>query len=133
MMLAVPPATAAARALAVAAAAGDLAAAETHPPVTRTPANAATASTDTNRVLCMTRLPLHQGDDWVALTAGSRPSGEPELPFARAGVADHVRLWVQLNDCAVRRLSVREGLIEKPQVHQLGRISMLWDGGSGAH
>src|SRR5215469_11588109 len=82
MMLAVPPVAAAARALAVAPAAGDLVAADTHPPVTRTPANAAMASTDTNRVLCMTRLPLHQGCDWVALTAGSRPSGEPELPFA---------------------------------------------------
>src|SRR5215469_11625378 len=54
MMLAVPPAAAAARPLAAAAADGGVVAAETHPPVTRAPANAAMASVDTNRFLCMT-------------------------------------------------------------------------------
>src|SRR6516165_8935932 len=68
MMLAVPPVAAAARALAVAEAAGGLVAADTHPPVTRAPATAAMASTAATRFLCMTNIPLHQG---AALTAGS--------------------------------------------------------------
>src|SRR6516165_12158386 len=59
MMLAVPPVAAAARALAVAAAAG-LVAADTHPPVTRAPATAAMASMAATRFLCMTNIPLHQ-------------------------------------------------------------------------
>jgi hydroxymethylglutaryl-CoA reductase len=54
MMLAVPPVAAAVRALTVAAAAGGLVAAETHPAVTRTPANAAMASTEAARFLSMT-------------------------------------------------------------------------------
>jgi hypothetical protein len=57
MMLALPPVAAAARALAAAADRG-LIAAETHPAVTRTPANAAMASTETNRLLGMTDLPF---------------------------------------------------------------------------
>src|SRR6516225_9058520 len=117
MMLAVPPVAAAARPLAGAAVAG-LVAADTHPAATRAPANTAMASMAATRFLCMTNLPLHQGRDWAALRAGSQPSGEPEPPFARAGVADHVRLSVRLTNCAACRRSVRESLREKPQVHQ---------------
>src|SRR5215472_10936006 len=84
-MLALPPVAAAARALA-AAALGGLVAADTHPPVTRAPATAAMASMAATRFLYMTNLPLHQGCDWVALTAGSHPGGEPEPPFARGPV-----------------------------------------------
>src|SRR6516162_2099336 len=86
MMLAVPSVAAEARALAVAAAAGGLVAADTHPPATRAPATAAMASMAATRFLCMTTLPLHQGCDWAALTAGSRPGGEPGPPFARGQV-----------------------------------------------
>src|SRR5580704_13972513 len=86
MMLAVPPAAVAARALAAAAAAGGLAAADTHPPTTRAPATAAMASMAATRFRCMTNILLHQGCDWAALTAGSRPSGEPEPPFAHGQV-----------------------------------------------
>src|SRR5262250_1368559 len=86
MMLAVPPGAAAARALAVAAAAGGVVAAETQPPVTRAPATAARASVAATRFRCMTSLPLRQGCDWAALTAGSRPGGGPGPPFARGPV-----------------------------------------------
>ena len=59
--------------------------------------------------------------------------GELEPPFARgACVVDHVRLSVRMNDCAACRLSVWEGLREKPQVHRVGRIGMLRDGGGHA-
>ena len=70
------------RALAVAAATGGLVVAETHPSATRAPANTAMASMAATRFLRMTNLPLHQGCDWAALTAGSQPGGEPEPPFA---------------------------------------------------
>src|SRR5215467_12294462 len=86
MMLALPPVAAAARALAVAAVAGGLVVAETHPPVTRVLANTAMASMAATRFLRMTDLPLHQGCDWVALTAGSQPGGEFGPPFARGPV-----------------------------------------------
>src|SRR5262245_12660787 len=85
MMLALPLVAAAAPALAVAAV-GGLVVAETHPPATRAPANTAMASMAATRYRCMTNIPLHQGCDWAALTAGSPPGGEPEPPFARGPV-----------------------------------------------
>jgi transposase len=39
---------------------------------------------------------------------------------ARAGVADHVRLWVQMNDCAACRLSLRKASARS-------RGSINWD------
>src|SRR5215468_3604324 len=101
MRLAVPPGAAAAQGLAVAAAAEGLAAADTHPPVTRAPTTAAMASMAATRFVCMTNIPLHQGWwDWAALTADSRRAAARAAVRARAGVADHVGLWVQFNDCA---------------------------------
>src|SRR6516225_2274149 len=81
MMLALPPVAAAARALAVAAAAGGLVEAETHPPVTRAPANTAMASTDTKRFLSMTGLSIFLNDESGAIT-GRRAGLNPGLGVA---------------------------------------------------
>src|SRR5262249_43878969 len=93
MMLAVLS-VAAARALAVAAA-GGLVAADTHPPGTRAPATAAMASLAATPVLRKTNLPLPQGCDWAALTAGSRPVGEaePVVGLRSWGVAHAGAAW----------------------------------------
>src|SRR5215471_11647283 len=95
MTLAVPPVAASARATDVAAA-GGLVAAETQPPVTRTPAKAAMASTETNPFLSMANLLLR--NDGFAATAGRRQwavSGGrlAQFTLALAGECLH-HVWV---------------------------------------
>src|SRR6516162_436318 len=131
MRLAVPPGAASARALAVAAACA-LVAADTHPPATRAPATAAMASMAAIRFLCMTNILCIKGGTGQRLRQIARERRARAVIRARAGVADHVGLWVQLNDCAAGRLSVREGLRERRRAHQRGRAGMLWDGGREA-
>ena len=77
------------------------------------------------RSRCMTNILLHQGCDWAALPAGSRPSGEPEPPFARGQVLPIMcACGVQLNDCAACR-SVCAG---RPRREAAGSSASAWCG-----
>jgi hypothetical protein len=87
--------------------------ADTHPPATRAPATAAMASMAATPFQCMTNILLHQGCDWAALPAGSRPSGEPEPPpragrcYRSCALVGSSRTIAQPADCLCRKASAR--------------------------